>query len=121
MPTRPSSLLPAATPAEKFESGGLEDDNFSEMVRSYLKYEQSHSFGTVTSALSNTLWTFEKSSNNSNTKTGSGVAFVGANEEVLRWDVKKGELLSKWRDGQSTACVTALARSDADRDVYAAG
>lgn len=91
------------------------------MVRSYLKYEQSHSFGTVTSALSNALWSSETNSTISSSKSGSGVAFVGANEEVLRWDVKKGELLSRWRDGQSTACVTALARSDADKDVYAAG
>ena len=91
------------------------------MVRSYLKYEQSHSFGTVTSALSNALWSFEPTTTDSSQKSGSGVAYVGANEEILRWDVKKGELLSKWRDGQSTVCVTALARSDADRDVYAAG
>lgn len=89
------------------------------MVRSYVRYEQSNAFGTVTSALANTLWT-------PGDKTGprssdSGVAVVGANEEVLRWDIKTGELKSRWRDGTNAACVTAIARSHADADLFAVG
>ncbi|KAF2099379.1 WD domain-containing protein [Rhizodiscina lignyota] len=89
------------------------------MVKSYAKYEASHTFGTVTSAIANTIWTFD--SETAGRHTGSGVAVVGANEEILRWDVKKGELISRWKDGMSTATVTALARSGADSDVFAAG
>lgn len=53
--------------------------------------------------------------------TGAGRAVVSANEEVLCWDVKKGELLSRWRDIDCKAEVTAIARSKADRDIYAVG
>ncbi|MBE7180979.1 MAG: hypothetical protein INR71_07180, partial [Terriglobus roseus] len=73
----------------------------------------------MTSALSNAVWTSDTSTNAR--ASGSGTAVVGANEDVLRWDVKKGELLGRWRDGDGTACVTALARSHADQDLFAAG
>jgi len=56
-----------------------------------------------------------------NRGSGAGHAFVGANEEVLCWDVKKGELLSRWRDSKCSAEVTAIERSHADPDVYAVG
>ena len=46
---------------------------------------------------------------------------MGADEEVLCWDVKKGELLSRWRDKDCVAEVTAIARSTAAPDVYAVG
>ena len=46
---------------------------------------------------------------------------MGADEEVLCWDVKKGELLSRWRDPACSAEVTVIAGSDADPDVYAVG
>ena len=46
---------------------------------------------------------------------------MAADEEVLCWDVKKGELLSRWKDNQCNSAVTAIARSTADPDVYAAG
>lgn len=46
---------------------------------------------------------------------------MGADEEVLCWDVKKGELLSRWRDKDCVAEVTSIARSTADPDVYAVG
>lgn len=90
-----------------------------DMVKSYAKYEQANTFGTVTSALASAIWTFD--SDSSGRSTGSGTAVVGANEEILRWDVKKGELLSRWRDGVNAVNVTALARSTADTDIYAAG
>lgn len=53
--------------------------------------------------------------------TGAGKAVVGANEDVFCWDVKKGELQSRWRDVDCNAEVTAIAQSKADRDIYAVG
>lgn len=46
---------------------------------------------------------------------------VGADEEVLCWDVKKGELLSRWRATDNSTEVTAIARSSVDPDIYAVG
>jgi U3 small nucleolar RNA-associated protein 12 len=87
------------------------------MVRSYNKYEQAQSFGLVNSPVSNVLSVQEGSSRTA----GVGQAIVGANEEVYRWDVKKGELLSRWRDSSCTAQVTTIARSVVDKDLYAVG
>jgi U3 small nucleolar RNA-associated protein 12 len=84
------------------------------MVNSYSKYGLSQTFGLVNSALSNVL---------SLTSTGAipGQAVVGANEHVLVWDVKKGELLHKWSDASSDAQVTAIENSVADGDIFAVG
>jgi U3 small nucleolar RNA-associated protein 12 len=87
------------------------------MVKTYSKYELSQTFGLVTSALSNVVSISGSSARNA----GPGVAVVGANEEVLTWDIKKGELLSRWKDGASNSQVTAIARSHADPDIFAAG
>lgn len=46
---------------------------------------------------------------------------MGASEEVLCWDVKKGELLGKWRDASCTAQVTAISQSQIDEDIFAVG
>jgi U3 small nucleolar RNA-associated protein 12 len=80
------------------------------------KFEHSKSFGLITSSSSNILWT-----NNQGTATGAGQAVVAANEEVICWDIKKGELLSRWRDGNCRAQVTALAQSKTDSDIFAVG
>lgn len=80
------------------------------------KYEHAKSFGLVTSSSSNIVWTSK-----GKTGTGSGQAFVAANEEVLCWDIKKGELLSRWRDENCKAQVTAIAQSKIDKDVFAVG
>jgi U3 small nucleolar RNA-associated protein 12 len=87
------------------------------MVRTYNKYEASRTFSLVNSAYSNVLSVTDK------TQRGAGVgqAVVGACEEVYRWDVKTGELLSRWKDGTNTSQVTAIATSAADPDVYAVG
>lgn len=58
---------------------------------------------------------------NSRAGTGAGQAIVAANEQVLCWDIKKGELLSRWRDEKCSAPVTAIARSKADPDIFAVG
>lgn len=87
------------------------------MVRSYRRYEPGNVFGTVTTALSNTVWTPNPSSRNA----GSGKAFVGANEEVLCWDVKKGELLSRWNDKDNRSAVTCISQCEVQPDLLAVG
>lgn len=85
------------------------------------KYEQSAEFGVVASASSNAIWTVDSSEGLTAHKTGAGIATVGANEEVLCWDIKKGELLSRWRDNGCAAIVTIIARSITNSDVFAVG
>lgn len=88
------------------------------------KYESSHTFACVASATSNAVWIPDDSSSaNISTRqsTGAGRVYVAANEEVLCWDVKKGELLSRWRDKDCTAEVTAIAQSKTDPDIVAVG
>ncbi len=88
----------------------------------YSKYEHSKTFGLITSGLSNVVWAPDEPAQDASSRhTGAGRAVVSANEEVLCWDVKKGELLGRWRDVDCNAEVTAIARSDADRDIYAVG
>ncbi|KAF2196838.1 WD40 repeat-like protein [Delitschia confertaspora ATCC 74209] len=92
------------------------------MVKSYSKYEQSDSFGVVATATSNIVWTSEGVIQpGSSRPAGAGRAYAAANEEVLCWDVKKGELLSRWRDSSCTEEVTAICRSEIDPDVFAVG
>lgn len=40
---------------------------------------------------------------------------------MLIWDIKKGELLGRWRDENCKAQVTAIAQSEVDADVFAVG
>ncbi|KAF2756670.1 F-box/WD repeat-containing protein pof1 [Pseudovirgaria hyperparasitica] len=89
------------------------------MVKSYVKYEQSHSFGVVCTGSSNLVWAPQEDASTS--KTGAGVAYVSANEEVLSWDVRKGQLLSRWKDVQCNAEVTAVSKSTADESIFAVG
>ncbi|PHH92343.1 hypothetical protein CDD83_7831 [Cordyceps sp. RAO-2017] len=86
------------------------------MVKSYLKYEHAKAFGVVATSNSNIVWTSKD-----RTGTGAGQAVVGANEEVLCWDIKKGELLGRWRDERCTSPVTTIAQSQTDKDVFAVG
>lgn len=86
------------------------------------KYEHSKTFSLIYSGSSNVVWAPDETAPNAPSRsTGAGRAVVSANEEVLCWDVKKGELLSRWRDVDCNAEVTAIARSKADRDIYAVG
>jgi U3 small nucleolar RNA-associated protein 12 len=86
------------------------------MVKSYNKYELSETFGLVTSGISNVI-----SVSASPSSAGPGVAIAGANEAVLSWDVKKGELLGVWKDNSCNSQVTALSRSETDPDIFAVG
>ncbi|KAF2736669.1 WD40 repeat-like protein [Polyplosphaeria fusca] len=92
------------------------------MVRSYSKYEQTDAFGVVASATSNIAWSLESVAQpGSSRPAGAGRAYSAANEEVLCWDVKKGELLSRWRDSSCTEEVTVICQSAADPNVFAVG
>lgn len=79
------------------------------------KFEQSKTFGLVTSSTSNVVWSAANSS------SGSGQALTAANEEVLCWDIKKGDLLSRWSDKNCKSQVTAIAQSRTDPDIFAVG
>jgi U3 small nucleolar RNA-associated protein 12 len=86
------------------------------------KYEQTDAFGVVATATSNIVWTSEGVSQpGSSRPAGAGRAYAAANEEVLCWDVKKSELLSRWRDSTCTEEVTFICRSQVDADVFAVG
>ncbi|KAL9004281.1 MAG: hypothetical protein Q9188_002886 [Gyalolechia gomerana] len=92
------------------------------MVKSYLKYEHSKTFGLITSSTSNVLWAPDNDFQNAALRQSKvGRAVVGADEEVICWDVKKGELLSRWRDKDCVAEVTTISQSSADPDVFAVG
>ncbi|KAI5307394.1 hypothetical protein KEM56_002401 [Ascosphaera pollenicola] len=91
------------------------------MVKSYLKFGLSKTFGLVTSASSNAVWAKEEVALGGARQTGAGRAFVGAGEQVLVWDVKKGELLATWRDQKCLAQVTVIAQSKIDQDIFAVG
>ena len=94
----------------------------SQNADGYRKYEHSKTFGLITSASSNIIWSPDENAPSADSRsTGAGRAIVGADEEVLCWDVKKGELLSRWRDSGCNAEVTAIAHSKADPDIYAVG
>ena len=86
------------------------------------KYEHSKTFGLITSASSNSVWSPDEQISNASTRsTGAGRAIVGANEEILCWDVKKGELLGRWKDPGCTAEATVIVQSKTDPDIYAVG
>lgn len=88
----------------------------------YRKYEHSNTFGIITSTSSNIVWSRDEHAENSALHaSGAGRAIVGADEEVLCWDIKKGELISRWKDNDCSAEVTAITRSKADPDIYAVG
>lgn len=80
------------------------------------KYEHAKSFGTVLSGSSNLIWTSKD-----RTGTGAGQAITAANEEVLCWDIKKGELISRWKDERCSYSATAIAQSAVDKDMFAVG
>lgn len=86
------------------------------------KYEHSNTFGLVTSATSNVVWAADDEVRQPVARSiGAGKVVAGAGEEVLCWDIKKGELLSRWRDSKCSAEITAILCSTVDHDIYAVG
>ncbi|RMZ78081.1 hypothetical protein DV737_g4008, partial [Chaetothyriales sp. CBS 132003] len=97
------------------------------MVKSYLKFEPSKTFGQVCSATANVVWDPASGFRAGTTSAaGAGQAVVGANQDVLVWDIKKGDLISRWkaedeREAHGNAAVTVIARCTAAPDLYAVG
>lgn len=86
------------------------------------KYEHSKTFGIIVSASSNIIWAPAENVDNPTLRSaGAGRALVGADEEVLCWDIKKGELIGRWKDNDCGAEVTTIAQSKADVDIHAVG
>ena len=87
------------------------------------KYEHAKTFGLITSATANLIWAPQDHSTTltGGRSIGAGNAITAAEEEILCWDIKKGELLSRWKDNACNAQVTAISRSHTDPDIYAAG
>lgn len=76
----------------------------------------------VATATSNIIWTpGAVTQPGSKRSAGAGRAYAAANEEVLCWDIKKSELLSRWRDASCTEEVTVICRSEMDQDLFAVG
>lgn len=85
--------------------------SLARMVRSYNRHEPIAVFGLIASntAVRPVL-------------SGDGKrAYVAALEDVLVWDVRRGELLSVWHELGVVAHVTALAISPTDPDLFAVG
>lgn len=85
------------------------------------KFEHSETFGLIASASSNAIWAKDEQTPGGARQTGAGRAIVGASEEVLCWDVKKGELLGRWRDSACRSQVTVVTQSQTDEDIFAVG
>ncbi|CAB09121.1 U3 snoRNA associted protein Dip2 [Schizosaccharomyces pombe] len=82
------------------------------MVKSYTRYEPTEFFGVIASSGCNIL------GQPSSSAKSVGRAIVGGLESVLEWDLKTGQLLSKWKDSDCSAKVTCIANFD---EMYAVG
>ncbi|KAI0832523.1 WD-repeat-containing protein [Trametes gibbosa] len=77
------------------------------MVQSYLRHGPTEAFGLVCSSSSNSHYDGK-------------LAYVPALEDVLVWDVKRGQMLSMWHETGHRAEVTCILRSP-QKDVFAVG
>ncbi|KAI0939760.1 hypothetical protein AcW1_004680 [Taiwanofungus camphoratus] len=77
------------------------------MVQSYLRHGPTEAFGLVCSSSSNSLYDGK-------------LAYVPALEDVLVWDVKKGQILAMWHETGHRAEVTCILRSPQE-DIFAVG
>ncbi|KAJ7591170.1 hypothetical protein C8J56DRAFT_1136000 [Mycena floridula] len=77
------------------------------MVQTYLRHGPTQAFGVVCSASSISAYDGK-------------LAYVPALEDVLVWDVKKGEMLAMWHETGHRAEVTVIIPSP-QKDVYAVG
>ncbi|OAP60348.1 hypothetical protein AYL99_05350 [Fonsecaea erecta] len=91
------------------------------MVKSYLKFEHSKTFGQICTASANVVWDPTSEHEDTASRGGAGRAYVGANEEVLVWDLKKSENIGVWNVEDNNAIVTVICRSEVDPDVFAVG
>ncbi|KAJ7904416.1 WD-repeat-containing protein [Mycena olivaceomarginata] len=77
------------------------------MVQSYLRHGPTQAFGIVCSSSSNSIYDGK-------------LAYVPALEDILVWDVKKGQMLAMWHETGHRAEVTAVLRSP-QKDTFAVG
>ncbi|EPQ59303.1 WD40 repeat-like protein [Gloeophyllum trabeum ATCC 11539] len=77
------------------------------MVQSYLRHGPTQAFGLVCSPSSNSVYD-------------DRIAYVPALEDVLVWDVKKGQMLAMWHETGHRAEVTCIQRSPR-KDTFAVG
>ncbi|KAJ3788819.1 WD-repeat-containing protein [Lentinula aff. detonsa] len=77
------------------------------MVQSYLRHGPTEAFGLVCSSSSNSLFDGK-------------LAYVPALEDILIWDVKKGQMLAMWHETGHRAEVTCILRSP-KQDQFAVG
>ncbi|KAJ3723082.1 WD40-repeat-containing domain protein [Lentinula raphanica] len=77
------------------------------MVQSYLRHGPTQAFGLVCSSSSNSVYDGK-------------LAYVPALEDVLVWDVKKGQMLAMWHETGHRAEVTCIIRSP-KKDQFAVG
>ncbi len=101
------------------------------MVKSYLRFEQSKSFGVISSPESNSLWIPNHEAGD-DSRVGRGRVVTGALEQILIWDVHTGTLLNQLYDGETPginsmtntgvcpSAVTSLAYHDTNQ-LLAAG
>lgn len=68
------------------------------MVQSYLRHGPTQAFGLICSSSSNSLYDGK-------------LAYVPALEDVLVWDMKKGQMLSMWHETGHRSEVTCMCRS----------
>ncbi|EXJ58322.1 hypothetical protein A1O7_05747 [Cladophialophora yegresii CBS 114405] len=92
------------------------------MVKSYLKFEHSKTFGQICTTAANVVWDPASDHEDSTTgRGGAGCAYVGANEDVLVWELKKSEKIREWHVEDNNALVTVIHRSQTDPDIFAVG
>ncbi|KII95241.1 hypothetical protein PLICRDRAFT_34085 [Plicaturopsis crispa FD-325 SS-3] len=77
------------------------------MVQSYLKHGPTQAFGVVCSSSSNSEYDGKR-------------AYVPALEDVLVWDLKKGQMVAMWHETGHRAEVTCILRSP-QKDLFAVG
>ncbi|OLL22856.1 putative WD repeat-containing protein [Neolecta irregularis DAH-3] len=90
------------------------------MVKSYLRYESATVFGLITSSQSNSVYASDRISS-TNKKAVGGWAIVPALEQIIVWDVKKGEEVMRFSEVDCKAEVTQIARNPAQSNVFAVG
>ncbi|KAF9075943.1 WD-repeat-containing protein [Rhodocollybia butyracea] len=77
------------------------------MVQSYLRHGPTQAFGLVCSSSSNSVYDGK-------------LAYVPALEDILVWDVKKGQMLAMWHETGHRAEVSCILRSP-QKDQFAVG
>ena len=86
------------------------------------KYEHTNTFGLIASPTSNVIWASKSTATEPTQRSSDvGIAIVGANEEVICWDLRKSELIGRWRDATNIAEVTVITPNPIEQDVYAVG